>query len=44
VFLLNSRYPQFCANLARLPSQGYSFFRSYGIILPSSFNIILSSA
>ncbi len=42
-FLLNSRYPQFCDNFYRLPHKSYSLFRSYGVILPSSFNIILSS-
>ena len=44
MFLVNSRYPQLCAPHARLPGHGAPFFRSYGGILPSSFNIVLSSA
>ena len=43
VFLLNSRCPRFCANLNRLPRLSHSFSRSYGVILPSSFNMILSN-
>lgn len=39
MFLLNSRYPRFCASLF----QGYSFSRSYRGILPSSFTKILPS-
>ena len=42
-FLLNSRCPRFCDNFERFPFQSYSLFRSYGVILPSSFNTILSS-
>jgi len=44
VFLVNSRHPLVCATRHWLPSNGYPFFRSYGVILPSSFNIVLSSA
>jgi hypothetical protein len=42
--LLNSRHPLVCATPSRLPETGSPFFRSYGSNLPSSFNIILSSA
>ncbi len=44
MFLLNSRYPLFCATLAWLPKLRHPFSRSYGVNLPSSFNTILSSA
>ena len=40
MFLVNSRYPLFCAT----QSLGSLLFLSYKSILPSSFNIILSSA
>ena len=40
MFLINSRYPLVCAAfLGKHP-----FSRSYGVILPSSFNMVLSSA
>lgn len=42
VFLRNSRYPLVCA---AFPWMGkHPFSRSYGVILPSSFNMVLSSA
>jgi len=44
VFLVNSRYPLVCATTSWLPTRRYPFFRSYGVNLPSSFNIVLSSA
>jgi hypothetical protein len=44
VFLVNSRYPLVCATSPRLPEKRSPFFRSYESILPSSFNIVLSSA
>ena len=44
VFLVNSRYPLVCAPRQWLPINGARFFRSYAGILPSSFNIVLSSA
>ena len=44
MFLLNSRYPQFCATPLWLPIEGSPFFRSYRRNLPSSFNIIRSIA
>ena len=44
MFLVNSRHPQACAPPLRLPEKEASFSRSYGGILPSSFNIVLSSA
>ena len=44
MFLVNSRHPLFCATLSWLPKSGSPFSRSYGGILPSSFNIVLSSA
>ncbi len=44
MFLLNSRYPHFCATNQKLPLGWHPLFRSYGINLPSSFNTILSSA
>ena len=44
MFLVNSRHPLFCATPDRLPKQRSPLSRSYGCILPSSFNIVLSSA
>lgn len=44
MFLINSRYPLVCATPRDLRRAGSPFFRSYGSILPSSFNTILSSA
>ena len=44
MFLVNSRHPLFCATPDRLPKQRSPLSRSYGGILPSSFNIVLSSA
>ena len=44
VFLVNSRYPLVCAPRRWLPTNGACFSRSYAGILPSSFNIVLSSA
>ena len=44
MFLINSRYPLLCAPPSRLPATRAPFSRSYGGILPSSFNIVLSSA
>ena len=44
MFLINSRYPLLCAPPPRLPAARAPFSRSYGGILPSSFNIVLSSA
>ncbi len=44
MFLVNSRHPQVCATLPRLPGERSPFSRSYGGILPSSFNTVLSSA
>jgi hypothetical protein len=44
VFLVNSRHPLVCAPRAWLPKHGAPFSRSYGGNLPSSFNIVLSSA
>ncbi len=44
MFLVNSRHPLVCATRARLPTHGSPLSRSYGCILPSSFNIVLSSA
>ncbi len=52
MFLINSRYPLFCAtgsNLVLTPPRGgkekrldrSSLFRSYGVNLPSSFNMVL---
>ena len=43
VFLLNSCYPHFCANLLRFLLKRHPFSRSYGVILPSSFNKVLST-
>ena len=42
MFLVNSRYPLVCATSCRLPHKRYPFFRSYGVNLPSSFNIVIS--
>ena len=44
VFLVNSRHPLVCAPHPCLRKSGAPFSRSYGGILPSSFNTILSSA
>ena len=44
MFLINSRYSLVCAPPSRLPAMRAPFSRSYGGILPSSFNIVLSSA
>ncbi len=44
MFLINSRYPLLCAPCTRLPGCRAPFSRSYGGILPSSFNTVLSSA
>jgi len=38
VFLINSRFFLFSDNLFLI---SHSFFRSYGAILPSSFNIVI---
>ena len=44
MFLLNSRYPLVCATRTRLPGYGSRLSRSYAGNLPSSFDIVLSSA
>ena len=44
MFLVNSRHPLVCAPPQWLPTVRAPFSRSYGGILPSSFNIVLSSA
>ena len=44
MFLLNSRYPLACAPRRWLPNDGALLSRSYEGNLPSSFNIVLSSA
>ena len=44
MFLVNSRHPLVCAPRPWLPTDGAPFSRSYGGILPSSFNTVLSSA
>ena len=44
MFLVNSRHPLVCAPHTWLPRCGAPFSRSYGGILPSSFNTVLSSA
>ena len=44
MFLINSRHPLVCAPRTWLPRHGAPFSRSYGGILPSSFNTVLSSA
>ncbi len=44
MFLINSRHPLLCAPCPWLPTDRALFFRSYEGNLPSSFNIVLSSA
>ena len=44
MFLVNSRYPLFCAPLLWLPMIKALLSRSYESNLPSSFNIVLSNA
>jgi len=44
VFLVNSRHPLFCAPRPCLRRDRAPFSRSYGGILPSSFNTVLSNA
>ncbi len=44
MFLVNSRHPLVCAPSQYLRRNWASFSRTYGGILPSSFNIVLSSA
>ena len=44
MFLINSRYPLVCAPDLWLPKNRACLSRSYASILPSSFNIVLSSA
>ena len=44
MFLINSRYPLACATHLCLRKGGSSLSRSYRGNLPSSFNIVLSSA
>ena len=44
MFLVNSRHPLVCAPAPELPPKRASFSRTYGGILPSSFNAVLSSA
>ena len=44
VFLLNSRHPLVCATPPRLPETRSCLSRSYACKLPSSFNVVLSSA
>ena len=44
MFLVNSRHRLVCATPRWLPKRGSPFSRSYGGILPSSFNTVLSSA
>ena len=44
MFLVNSRHPLVCAPRPWLPKDGASFSRTYGGNLPSSFNVVLSSA
>ena len=44
MFLVNSRYPLFCATPARLRASRSRLSRSYAGNLPSSFNTVLSSA
>ena len=44
MFLLNSRYPLVCATPSRLPGARSRLSRSYAGNLPSSFDIVLSSA
>ena len=49
MFLVNSRYPQFTATTTGYESESFhpsrhTFFRSYGVNLPSSLTRVLSSA
>ena len=44
MFLVNSRHRLVCATPRWLPKRRSPFSRSYGGILPSSFNTVLSSA
>ena len=44
MFLVNSRHPLLCAPRPWLPRDRAPFSRSYGGILPSSFNTVLSHA
>ena len=44
MFLLNSRYPLLCATRPWLPTNGSRLSRSYASNLPSSFDMVLSSA
>ncbi len=44
MFLINSRHHHFCDPHLYLRKNGASLSRSYGCNLPSSFNILLSSA
>ncbi len=44
MFLVNSRHPLVCATPLWLPKERSPFSRTYGSILPSSFNAVLSSA
>ncbi len=44
MFLINSRYSLVCAPYSKLPSNRACLSRSYACNLPSSFNIVLSSA
>ena len=44
MFLVNSRHPLVCAPGPQLPANRASFSRTYGGNLPSSFNVVLSSA
>ena len=44
MFLVNSRHPLACAPDPQLPEDRASFLRTYGGNLPSSFNVVLSSA
>ena len=41
--MINSRFSLACATFKWLPKERYPFSRSYGVILPSSFNIVLSN-
>jgi hypothetical protein len=44
MFLVNSRHPLVCVTHIWLPKYRSPFSRTYGSILPSSFNVVLSSA
>ena len=44
MFLLNSRHPLLCATRHWLPNDGSRLSRSYASNLPSSFDMVLSSA